>query len=594
MAHWTYDIIEDRLTWSYEMYGIYGIPFENPVKNYNDFIMRVHPDDRAMIKGSRTENQSLNKPRKINYRIIRPDGSVRLLISDAAVTFGADGQPRTMSGVTTDVTDEVDSVEINSRLIEIIDATTDFIATADAHGRILSMNKAARAMIGIGEDEDILKLTVADLRPPPVYRRVMEEAFPAAIRDGVWSGETVLMHRSGREIPVSQVLLSHKGVDGEVKYLSTIMRDISGKKTSEEALRSSELKFRTLVEHMPDTTWVYIASDDECFSSIYIGPQIRLMGYTQQEWTADRKMWLKSLHPDDRQRVVAEFEKARAGDAPLLLEYRLIARDGGVRWFRDDAVLLRDGLREPVFFQGVMQDITERKDAEEALIRKTGELDAVNKELHELAMKLAKVAEEERKHFAEILHEKIGQNLVAIKLAYKGCMKDCRCETDEMRQRMNDIFSLLDDSISTSRTIAAGLYPAPLKDVSLVKVISWYVDTVLKPSGIEVLLDIDGECEGLIGDVKQVIFSVIRESFQNILKYSGAASASVSCRKTGALMRVVISDNGAGFSPEEIKLKSGRGFGLLLVREWVKSIGGVSAITSAPGKGTEISFEFRP
>ena len=123
-----------------------------------------------------------------------------------------------------------------SRLIDILEATTDFVSFSDPHRHLLYVNRAYREAIGIEEGEDIRQIKVTDLYPEWAAQRIMEEGVPAALREGVWRGDTAALTRDGREIPVSQLILVHRSPDGEVRFLSTIMRDVSEQKWVEQEL----------------------------------------------------------------------------------------------------------------------------------------------------------------------------------------------------------------------------------------------------------------------------------------------------------------------------------------------------------------------
>jgi PAS domain S-box-containing protein len=127
-----------------------------------------------------------------------------------------------------------------ARQIAILEATSDFVAMSHADGRVTYYNRAARRLLGIGEEEDISAIRIAETHPEWAGRIVMNEAIPAAIREGIWSGETALLSRDGREIPVLQVIIAHKSPEGSVEFLSTIARDITQWKRAEEAVRRSE------------------------------------------------------------------------------------------------------------------------------------------------------------------------------------------------------------------------------------------------------------------------------------------------------------------------------------------------------------------
>ena len=137
-----------------------------------------------------------------------------------------------------DITERKRAEEARARLVAILETTTDFVATGDAAGHVSYYNRAARRMLGIGEEEDLAKIRIPDTHPEWANRIVLGEGIPTAIRDGIWSGETALLHRDGREIPVSQVILAHKAPDGTVEYLSTIARDITERKRVEETRRA--------------------------------------------------------------------------------------------------------------------------------------------------------------------------------------------------------------------------------------------------------------------------------------------------------------------------------------------------------------------
>jgi PAS domain S-box-containing protein len=121
--------------------------------------------------------------------------------------------------------------------------------------------------------------------------------------------------------------------------------------------------YRTLVERIPGI--VYTAEPGEAGQWIYASPQIEtILGYKAEEWCADTTLWFRCLHPADRDRALLDEERSRDSGEPLNSEYRMIARDGSVIWFHDQAtVVTDDGMGRP-FMQGVMLDITDRKHAE--------------------------------------------------------------------------------------------------------------------------------------------------------------------------------------------------------------------------------------
>jgi diguanylate cyclase (GGDEF)-like protein/PAS domain S-box-containing protein len=142
--------------------------------------------------------------------------------------------------------------------------------------------------------------------------------------------------------------------------------DASERDEIERRRGSAEARYRALVEHIPAVT--YIDSVDEVSSAVYMSPQVEpMLGYAPEEWLVDTKFFIKILHPGDRERVLAENERTNWSGEPFNMEYRLVARDGRTVWVRDEAVLVKDEGGRPLYWHGVMVDVTERKALEERL-----------------------------------------------------------------------------------------------------------------------------------------------------------------------------------------------------------------------------------
>jgi len=123
-----------------------------------------------------------------------------------------------------------------ARLVAIIEATPDFVGTSDLAGHPIFTNRAGLSMCGFAPEQGVPAVNLAETHPAWAAKRVLEEGIPYAIAQGSWSGETALLRRDGTETPVSQVIIAHKGADGAVEFLSTIMRDITERKQAEATL----------------------------------------------------------------------------------------------------------------------------------------------------------------------------------------------------------------------------------------------------------------------------------------------------------------------------------------------------------------------
>ena len=163
-----------------------------------------------------------------------------------------------------------------SRLVAIIEATSDFVGIADPEGRVLYVNRAGRRMVGLRDSTDLISYKLRAFYDAASTHVVLTEAIPAAMRDGAWSGETQLVALDGHAITVSQVILAHKNPDGAVAFLSTIARDITGRKRAEESTRLQVAALNAAADAIVIT--------DRAGAIEWVNPAFtRLSGYTAEE-----------------------------------------------------------------------------------------------------------------------------------------------------------------------------------------------------------------------------------------------------------------------------------------------------------------------
>jgi PAS domain S-box-containing protein len=155
---------------------------------------------------------------------------------------------------------------------------------------------------------------------------------------------------------------------GQQRFRLGVLVDIT-----DAAAARAERRYRELVEQLPLVTYT---DEPAAAPSIYISPQVeQLVGYSAEEWLANPELFPELLHPNDRERVLADHDRIlAAGESSWSFEYRLVARDGRTVAVRDEAVVIRDDDGRPLYVQGFLMDVTERKQAEEALRRSEAEL----------------------------------------------------------------------------------------------------------------------------------------------------------------------------------------------------------------------------
>jgi two-component system, cell cycle sensor histidine kinase and response regulator CckA len=158
-----------------------------------------------------------------------------------------------------------------------------------------------------------------------------------------------------------------------VSHVGTV-EDITERKHAEELLSRAEAKYRNLVESSPAI--VYFAHPHPPFSTIYVSQSVIKFGYSTEEWFDRPDMWISLIHEEDRERVLRTTEVAMLQGLDTDLEYRIIARDGAIRWVHDKGRFVSDEQGNRLGWQGVMLDITETKELEEQL-RQSQKLESV-------------------------------------------------------------------------------------------------------------------------------------------------------------------------------------------------------------------------
>ncbi|RIK28938.1 MAG: hypothetical protein DCC56_14775 [Anaerolineae bacterium] len=145
----------------------------------------------------------------------------------------------------------------------------------------------------------------------------------------------------------------------------------------EAALREAEVKYQSLVEQTPAV--VFLDEADESERGIYISPRVEeLTGYSPAEWLADNRLWEKMIHSEDLERIERAFDLSHNHNLPFNEEYRIVRRDGEVIWVKEDTNLILDEHGNPLYWQGVLFDITKDKQNEAALQRQLKQLTVLN------------------------------------------------------------------------------------------------------------------------------------------------------------------------------------------------------------------------
>ena len=356
---------------------------------------------------------------------------------------------------------------------------------------------------------------------------------------------------------------------GNPLYYEGTFEDITERKAAERALKASEERFRRYFE----LGLIGIAITSPAKIMIEVNDHIcEILGYQRDELT--KMTWAELTHPADLAPSITNFECVLAGEIEgYEMEKRFVRKDGQIVYGRVSVKCVRCADGSVDYFVAVLQDISDRKRAEEAQ--------------RHLMHRLVSAQEAEQRRLSRELHDHMGQSLAALMLGLKS-MGDC-CQSEESSDQLGKLQQLTTQLAEEVRTLATQLRPPALDDLGLQAALTNYVQEWSKRSAIEA----DFHCNGLIDRLSPVIettvYRIVQEALTNVLKHAEARTASIIVEHRGGRVRAIIEDDGRGFENDAVLNPSGRnGLGVLGMHERVALVGGKLNIESRLGAGTTV------
>jgi len=321
-----------------------------------------HREDRPLIDQLLAEANQILEPFNHEFRIITPSGSLKWVQVTSHPSRQPDGSTH-WDGIVTDMSDRKRLEQEQNRLIEILQSTTDFIGICQPEKGILWQNQPFQELrpdLNIFDE----RIPISKLYPKWAFDILKKEGLPAAMKQGTWSGETALLTPSGKEIPTSQVIIAHKSEQGEVEYLSTILRDISDRKAAETALTLSEARAKAAFEQAA----VGIAENSIQFDRI---TQVNnyfceMLGYTRSELL---QLTIKDVtYPEDIAESKAYITRLYSGEIDCFtINKRYVCKDGSIVWAVTTVSLIDIPGEKAQSSLAIIKDISKYKEAKLAL-----------------------------------------------------------------------------------------------------------------------------------------------------------------------------------------------------------------------------------
>ncbi|MBS3820788.1 MAG: PAS domain S-box protein [Planctomycetes bacterium] len=398
-------------------------------------------------------------------------------------------------------------------------------------------------------------------------------------------GASKLSHRvvwpNGEVRHMDVQLKAFEGSDGDVVRMMGATMDVTDRRIVEEQLRRSELQYRTLIETVP-LGIQQIGCDgtvEFCNARFY-----EIVGY-EPDGVIGRKVWDVVGDATEGQRLRSHLESVVC-DQPEPHTYtgRNIRSDGQVIDIEVDWDYRLDEDGELIGFIAVVSDCTERKRAEQAIMD-------YQSRLKDLALQLSLTEERQRRRFASMLHDGIGQELFAVKTNL-GLMKRLR-SGDECDDLIAETQQLVDKTLKDARNLTFELSPPILQEIGLVAALRWLARRFESAHGLRCRVEVEDPGVYELDDAtRSMLYHGVRELLFNVVKHAQASRACVRVLAREEVIRLEVEDDGVGFSDDPAaasKSKSG-GFGLFNIRERLASAAGHMERESQPGEGSKVAL----
>ncbi len=566
---WDWDLLNDTMWWNDNYYSNLGFRKQKENVNIEDWFRHIHPEDmekvkekvRKIIDGKGTTWQDA-------YRYIKSDGTYLHFLDRGFILRDNEGKAYKMIGSMVDMTPVYEAQrkisESEEKYRTLVEQAVDAIALYDFEGKILDVNTGSVQLLGY-EKEELMRMQLSDIlteeeiKVKPVRYDVLEQ------------GESTVKQRSMRKKDGSVIqteVRSQQLPDG--RFLSVI-RDLTERLKAQQQIEKEKELSDSIISSLPGVFYFF----DHTGKFLRWNKKFELVtGYTGEE--ISRMHPLEFFEGEDKERIstrIAEVFEKGISDA----EAYFITKTGEkIPYYFTGASIINEGI---LCLLGTGIDISDRKKAELEL---ETSYDAVRK----LTEYLQNVREEERTHIAREIHDELGQQLTVLKMDVSWLNKKIISPDNAIREKMQELLIMLDETVRTVRRISSELRPSLLDDLGLTAALEWQLKEFEKRSGIKTNFEAPEKEIRLPNNVKTAFFRIFQESLTNVARHSEAKTLLVSLGSRDNKFVLSIIDDGKGFDKQKMAEK--RTLGILGMQERSSMIGGSYKITGQPGRGTTV------
>lgn len=540
----------------------------------------VSRDDAEVLQELFTDTL---RRRSFSTRHVRRDGTtydVHLDLQGVVL-----GERQKVVATAVDVSERVAAQETERQLRSLVQASPDYVALADAGGRLSYLNPAARDFLGLPPDDQLALASLdADELPFDGRRGFFSQVIrPVLEADDRWTGEVYLDRVDGaRRILDCQVMV-HRDARGETAFLSGFAKDVTEQRQAEADLRETKHLLETVFESIGEA--ILVVDRETRVVRMCNAATESIFGFRKEELLdrsvsrlfegQDRYKWAR----DAVDRQLDDSGQARTDVAMRHADGRAVHTEATVSLLHGGDGQ-GEGTGEAVV--AVIRDVTERRRAEEALR-------SYALRLQSLSQQIIDTQERERGRIARELHDEFGQTLTALKLGLEVLRID-EGLSGENRRVMEECSAMIGHLMHDVRSLSLDLRPSLLDDLGLEAALNWYVRRQAEISGTDIRIETDDLDDVTQAQIQTTVYRLVQESVTNALRHADAERIRIRIVHDEAGLSLEVSDDGRGFDAEARlgDARAGASSGLSGMHERVDLVGGELRFDSRLGTGTRV------
>jgi PAS domain S-box-containing protein len=518
--------------------------------------------------------------------MLRKDNIIVPVEDNMVYLLDKEGKRTGAVAITRDITERKKAekqIQKTSKYLEnIFKTSVDGIIIADDEGRISAVNKATEKIFDCSSDQLVGKPLREMEFDAEKFKVSGKELMDRLLSEGTISGvERKWKKPDGSFVVVEMNIALLKDDKGKMNGSVSSIRDITDRQRTEEALKESEEKYHNLIENAHDAI-ISLTMEGEIIDINKSAEE--MFGYSPEEIAGKPAYLLVAEQHREKQKEVKK--EINEGVTEVFFDDTIIEGNGlkknGEKFFVEVSYFLYE-VQGTKIIAAIIRNISKRKEEEQRILN-------YQQQLKSLTSKLILSEQKERQHFADFLHDEVGQQLFATRLQLEQLKNSL--SSDENTKVLDKALNNLYQVMNQTRSLTTELSSPILKQLGLEKALEWLAEQTHKKYDITVTFEDDKEEKPLDDNTKILLFQSVSELLTNVAKHARTKNASLSINRNTSTVEIRVKDSGVGFlipdrDSTDIKIE---GLGLFRIKERLEPLGGQMEIESQPNHGTRITL----